>query len=97
MVNVYIHHTVADFDNWKAGYDEHEAVRRAAGCVSATISKVDAEENGTADVSALFTFPDRAGAEGFLGNPDLPKVMEAAGVIGAPDIRVTEQVEAVSY
>ena len=97
MTNVYIHHSVADFDVWKAGYDEHETVRRAAGCVSAIVSKVSADGNGTAGVSALLTFRDRAGAEGFLGNPELPKVMEAAGVIGEPDIRVTEQVEVLSY
>ena len=97
MINVYIHHAVADFDVWKAGYDEHESIRRAAGCVSATISKENANGNGTAEISALLTFRDRAGADGFIGNPELPQAMEAAGVLGTPDIRVTEQVEALNY
>ena len=97
MINVYIQHTVADFDIWKAGYDEHEAQRRAAGCTSATISRPTDDGNGTVDVSALLTFRDLAGAQGFLDNPELPKVMEAAGVVGAPDIRIAEQVESLSY
>lgn len=39
-------------------------------------------------------FPDEAAAKRFLDDPELPVVMKAAGVIGIPDIQVTESAHA---
>ncbi len=39
-------------------------------------------------------FPDEAAAQRFLDDPELPVVMKAAGVIGTPDIQLTESTQA---
>jgi hypothetical protein len=97
MIAVIVKHTVADFDQWKAGYDDHEPVRRAAGCTSATVSRAPSHPDGSTEVTIHMQFPDLAAARGFLDNPGLPEAMQAAGVVGIPDIQITELVEATSY
>jgi hypothetical protein len=38
-----------------------------------------------------------AAAAGFLDNPGLAEAMKEAGVIGIPEVQVTELVESASY
>jgi hypothetical protein len=97
MTIVTVHHTVADFDQWKSGYDAHEPARRAAGCTGALLSRAPAAGDGSADVTVSMEFPDAGAAQGFLDDPGLADAMKTAGVLGIPDIRVTELVESVSY
>jgi hypothetical protein len=94
---VIVRHTVADYDTWKAGYDAHEPVRRAAGCTSVSVSREPTADDGATDVTIAMQFPDATAAERFLGDPGLPAAMQAAGVVGIPDIRVTELVDSADY
>ena len=94
---VTVQHTVADFDTWKAGYDGDAAARRAAGCTSATISRAPVGADHTTDIIAYLQFPDLDTAQAFLNNPALAEAMKNAGVVGIPDVRITELVESVSY
>jgi hypothetical protein len=41
--------------------------------------------------------PDVAAATGFLDNPGLADAMKEAGVIGTPEVQITELVESASY
>ena len=97
MIAVIVQHTVADFDRWKAGYDDHEPARKAAGCTSATVSRAPSRDDGSTDVTIHMHFPDLDTAKGFLDDPQLPEVMKEAGVVGIPDIQITELVEATRY
>jgi hypothetical protein len=94
---VTIKHTVADYDKWKIGYDADEPDRRAAGCTSATISRAPASADGSTDIVAFLQFPAVAAVNSFLDNPRLAEAMKEAGVIGIPEVQVTELVESVSY
>ena len=38
-----------------------------------------------------------AAAAGVLDNPDLAEAMKEAGVIGTPEVQITELVESASY
>ena len=93
MINVSVHHTVADFDTWKRGYDAHEG-RVANGAISAVVNRVVGSEN---EVLITISFADLASAQGFLDDPSLKTAMAGAGVQGAPEIIVAEQVEAIQY
>jgi hypothetical protein len=92
-----VKHTVTDYDKWKIGYDADEPGRRAAGCTSATISRAPASADGSTDIVAFFQFPDAAAAKGFIDNPRLAEAMKEAGVIGIPEVQITDLVESQSY
>jgi hypothetical protein len=94
---VTIKHTVADYDKWKIGYDADELGRRAAGATSATLSRSSVSADGSTDIIAFLQFPDAAAAATFLDNPGLAEAMKEAGVIGTPEVQITELVESVSY
>ena len=96
MYIITIQHTVSDFDHWKLGYDGDAEHRRAAGCTSATVSRSPANADGSTDITAFLQFPDQAAAHAFLDNPELAEAMKAAGVIGIPDVQITELVETSS-
>ena len=94
---VTIKHTVADYDKWKIGYDADEPNRRAAGAISVTLARAPASADGSTDIVAFIQFPDAAAAAGFLDNPGLAEAMKEAGVIGIPEVQITELVESASY
>jgi hypothetical protein len=94
---VTIKHTVADYDKWKIGYDADEPNRRAAGATSVTLTRAPASADGSTDIVAFIQFPDVAAAAGFLDNPGLAEAMKEAGVIGTPEVQITELVESASY
>lgn len=94
MTTVTIRHNVADFDTWKAGYDNHEASRRDHGCRQATVAQVAGSDT---DLLVVLTFDDAASAQGFLGDPALKAAMADAGVQGAPDITIADEVESLDY
>ena len=94
---VTVQHTVADFDTWKVGYDADRDARRTAGCTSATVGRAPVGADDSTDIIAFLQFPDLEAAQGFLNNPALAEAMEVAGVIGIPNVQITELVESVSY
>jgi hypothetical protein len=80
---VLIRHRVADFDTWKAAFDQHGAARRDHGLVDAGLLRDD----GDADmVTILFSTDDTARAREFLASDDLRQTMEGAGVASAPEV-----------
>jgi len=94
---VIVQHTVADYAQWKVGYDGHEPARKASGCTSATIGRTSVGADGSTDITVCMQFPDLATAKGFLDNPDLAVAMKDAGVVGIPNVQITELVESVTY
>lgn len=94
MTTVIVHHTVADFDTWKAGYDGHESTRRSHGCLTADVLR-GAEDGNT--ITVVTTWPTADAARGFASDPTLKDVMSKAGVIGAPDIKILDEVESIAY
>lgn len=91
MTTIAVRHSVADFDTWKAGFDEHEKVRRSHG---STGHQVLRDEN---QVLALIEFPDVTSAQAFQSDPSLADAMQRAGVVSAPDITVWTEVEGEQY
>jgi heme-degrading monooxygenase HmoA len=94
MVAVIVRHRVSNFDAWKAGFDEHGSVRRSHGALGHQLYRVTADPQ---EVIIVNTFRDAAGAQAFMDDPSLPEVMARAGVVDAPDLYVSEQVEVVDY
>jgi len=94
MVAVIVRHRVKDYDTWKPAFDEHGAVRREHGALGHRLYRSSADASEQIIVNL---FGDAAAAQAFLDDPSLPEVMQRAGVDGAPEIHVCEQVEVVDY
>jgi hypothetical protein len=91
IATLLVRHTVESYDDWKPFFDGHEGSRRLHG---ASGHRVLRDGN---QVTILIDFPDRASADGFAADPELPEVMSKAGVIGAPEIAILESPEQISY
>jgi len=88
MTTVAVRHRVADFDTWKAGYDEHGAARKEFGCTGDMVLR-DASDS---DAILVLTFwPTPADAQAFATDPRLPEVMKKAGVVSEPRIEIYEE------
>lgn len=88
MTTVAVRHHVADFDTWRAGYDEHGAVRKEKGCTGDLLLR---DANDPNDVLVLTFWPTPADAQSFVTDPRLPEVMKKAGVTSEPRIEIYEE------
>lgn len=83
MSSIIIRHRVADFDTWKAAYDQHGSVRRDHGLVDSSLLR---DEDDANMVTIVLTTDDLGRAREFLGSDDLREVMDGAGVESQPDV-----------
>ena len=78
-----IKHKVKDFAAWKAIYDNHDSARLASGLHSYVLGR---GLDDTTTVVVALKVDDLAKAKAFTKDPNLKKVMEKGGVVGAPEI-----------
>jgi len=89
MTTVIVHHSVADFEAWKAVYDTHDG-RQANGCTSASVYR---SADDPLFVTVVTEFPSLVNARAFVNDPGLKEAMGKAGVTSAPDVRILDEVE----
>lgn len=88
MTQVLVRHEVADYNQWRAAYDDHSAARDAAGIREINLWR---NENNPNEVFVLFNAKNSAKAEAFFNSTDLQQTMKEAGVRSAPDISYLTQ------
>jgi hypothetical protein len=81
--SIIIRHRVADFDVWKAAFDEHGSVRRDFGLTDAGLLR-DEEDANT--VTILLSTDDTGRAREFLASDSLRETMQGAGVVSQPEV-----------
>ncbi len=92
---VLLTHPVADFDTWKAGFDEHEPARRAAGVLGHHINRAEEDPNL---VTVYLAVQDIDKAKAFAASDDLSDVMQKFGVTAPPHVTwVTPVREAIVW
>lgn len=84
-VILQITHEVKDFKQWKIAFDSQEGVRESAGI---EVKGVFVSADNANLVTVLTKAPSIEVARAFTSNPDLKEVMQAAGVISAPEIKI---------
>jgi len=87
-------HPVADFDTWKPAFDAHQGAREKAGIYAHCLNRLSSD---APTVSAYFLARDRGKLEAFLAAPELAPTMNAAGVIGPPQVTFVRTLERVDY
>jgi quinol monooxygenase YgiN len=93
-VHVVVTHHVADFEAWQPVFKEHEEVRRQHGGTGHLLYR-SVDDPGR--VVIVNEFRDEAGARAFVSDPSLPAAMKRAGVDGAPDIYICNEIESRRY
>jgi quinol monooxygenase YgiN len=93
-VILVVHHRVADYEQWKPVFDEHEAVRRGHGEIE---HRVYRDINDPNRVVVHNDFPSEEAARAFMEDPSLKEAMARAGVEGEPGMSRMEAAERKVY
>jgi hypothetical protein len=88
MSTLFVRHRVADFDVWKAAFDEHGTVRRDYGLADTGVLR---DEDDANMVTLLLTTDDTARAREFVASDSLREAMEGAGVVSQPEVWVANE------
>jgi len=83
MINVLIHHEVADYTAWKAVFDSNLDWRRKNGERSCRIFRGAGNVN---DLTLFFEWESLESARAFMASDELKAKMAKAGVKGAPRV-----------
>lgn len=94
MVTLVVHHSVRDYDAWKAVFDEHEGVRRSHSAIEHRVYRDIHDRNR---VVVHNDFPSEEAARAFLEDPSLKEAMSRAGVVGEPGMSFIERAERKVY
>jgi hypothetical protein len=84
-VTVIVTHEVKDYAAWRKGFDADDANRKKAGF---SVSSVYVDVRNPKLVSVVGGFSSAEAAEAFMKNPKLKEVMEKAGVVGKPEMKM---------
>jgi hypothetical protein len=83
LAGAIVRHEVKDYAAWKRGFDAHADARARAGIIGHAVNRSVQNPNVVVIyLQAESLDPLRA----FASSPDVAQVMQAAGVIGAPEI-----------
>ena len=92
MVHVLVRHKVSDFTRWKELFDSALNARMHAGELGFHLFQ---SVNDPRDVTLLLDWDSVEHARQFMGSDDLKTKMQAAGVVGTPEVQYLEDVRAV--
>ncbi len=79
-----ITHPVDDVDRWKAGFDEHEPARRAAGVLGDHLNRAEDDPHL---ITIFLALSDLDRAREFAASRDLAETMQRLGVTAPPEVR----------
>lgn len=85
-----VSHEVKDFDAWKKGFDGDKANRKKAGLKDLFVVR-DAEKPNLVHLGFSAASADKIKA--FMDNPKLKEIMDKAGVISKPEVKMGELVK----
>jgi len=86
---MFVRHNVADFANWKKGYDAFATERKGMGVTGHAVFQAADNPN---DVTVWHDFETLDAARKFVDSPRLKEVMKDAGVTSEPTIWFAKQV-----
>lgn len=90
MIVAAARHPVADFDQWKAGFDAYPPTANGA-----RFARVNRSVDDPNTVLVVMGFDTVEAAQGFVSSPELAAKMEEAGVTAPPRIEIYEEIEAI--
>ena len=92
MKVVAVNHDVADYDAWKAVFDEIPP-----STMGALFHRINRSVDDHNNITVVAGFTSEEAARAFTTNADLKEAMGRAGVTSAPRMEIFEEVESVQY
>jgi heme-degrading monooxygenase HmoA len=92
MKVIAMNHEVADYDAWKAVFDEYPPSKGGA-----LFHRINRSVDDPNNVTVVAGFETADAARAFANDPNLKEEMGRAGVKSAPRIEIYEEVESVQY
>ena len=89
MTTMFVRHTVADYKAWRKVYDEVALFQKANGVTAQAVYQAADNPN---DITVTHEFTSLEAAKAFVDSEELKKVMQRAGVVGAPTVWFTSKV-----
>ncbi len=87
MPYVFAKHKVEDYAKWKTAFDQAIELRQAGGEQSAQVFQLHDDDN---DLVMLCEWDNMDNAKSYFGSQELQQAMQQAGVIGQPEIHITQ-------
>jgi quinol monooxygenase YgiN len=84
MIQVLVHHQVADYNNWRSIFDAALDFRHNGGECSCRIFRKAGNPN---DLTLLFEWENIDRAKHYMTSDELREKMRQAGVVGVPEIQ----------
>jgi len=94
MVTFFAKHTVKDYSTWKQIYDGLAPTRKSMGVTGASVSRDPQNANV---LTVTHQFNDLGAATAFAHSDELKTAMGKAGVAGAPELWIAEQIEQTAF
>lgn len=88
MVRLFVRHQVADYGQWRRGYDDFDETRRGLGVRGDAVFQAVDDPN---DVTVWHDFDSADAARSFMSSSELKAAMEGAGVAGEPQVWVAAE------
>ena len=89
MYRVFVRHEVKDFDAWHKGYREYYSIQKDLNMVSDAVQH-DVEDSGK--LTVIHDFASMDDVNRYMSLPNLKALMEKVGMVGEPEIWVTQKV-----
>ena len=94
MATMIVKHKVADYNKWKAVFDEMKKTRITHGWIGHEVFRDATDENMVIVVNKIKTLD---GAKAYGQSPELHEAMKRAGVVSTPEIQFLNDAEVASY
>ncbi len=94
MSTLFVRHKVGNYDSWKSVYDAFGSTRKDFGVTGASVHR-DVSDPDT--IIITHQFADADSLMKFANSDELHTAMANAGVIGAPELWFSDDVESTSH
>ena len=88
MIYLYIRQTVADYAQWKEGFDNHAAARQAGGATDEALVLRNVDD--PREIIVVLGWCDLKQASLFMQSVSWQMALQQMGVVGVPEVRFLE-------
>ena len=90
MAQLFVHHKVEDYANWRRIYDSSDPTRRSFGMTGARVFHTAVSPN---EIVVITDWPTADQARAYAQSPELRQAMQKAGVISQPEVLILEELK----
>jgi hypothetical protein len=92
MIQILVHHEVADYRSWRAAFDAALDFRHEGGECSCRVFRTPGDPN---HLTLLLDWEDLSRAQCYMNSDELREKMKQAGVVGTPEIHYLSEMYSI--